>query len=785
MDAAALEAGFLLSVALFDDIINRYMRRRETGGKEMPRNNQRRSSASGIRHTNKKSRAKEIAAVILAALGVFMVFSIYTTSTGVVGDWLKTNLAGIFGYAVYALPVILLLVGILIFIARRRKIHGGKIAMVFLFLFALFPFLHLFDAGKLTDSMSEFGLFLKASFDLGSKSMQGTGLWSAIFAYPALKYVGDIGSYIIFAVIMLVSLIVLTNLSIRKMGAKIGQSFKREKEPKTELKTEGKARELYVGTVGGPENNRRPGRDGDEIVYRGIDEAHPGQVGQTELPRKRADHAADHWKAAETHFSHGQTDASYTKPPLALLGQAPEKRLPRSKEDLKRNARILEETLASFGITAKVVQISSGPTVTQYELQPAPGVKVSRITNLADDIALNLASPGVRIEAPIPGKAAVGIEVPNREISLVHLTEVVGTDEFVKHASPIAFPLGKDIAGNNVVADLSAMPHLLVAGATGSGKSVCINSFIIGMLFKSTPQEVRMIMIDPKVVELSGYNGIPHLLNPVVTDPKKAAGALAWVLNEMASRYKLFADKGAKDIKRFNELAPAMDLQRIPHIVVIIDELADLMMISPHEVEDAICRVAQLGRAAGVHLVVATQRPSVDVITGLIKANIPSRIAFAVSSQTDSRTILDTGGAEKLLGRGDMLYSTSNLPKPIRIQGAYISDKEVESVVQFVRGKSAPNYKADISEHIDRFDSGEDEDEADHDDMLPKAALIAIEFGQASTSLFQRRLRLGYSRAARLLDDLEEMGIISGRDGSKPRNVLINRGEYERIFGKD
>ncbi|MDP2892042.1 MAG: DNA translocase FtsK 4TM domain-containing protein [Bacillota bacterium] len=743
----------------------------------MPKASQGRKKLSSLTHSNKKSRSKEIAGVILAAIGVFLILSIYTSSTGDVGNLIKGFLSGVFGYAVYALPAIFIVIGILIFAARHRKLHGGKVALVLIFILALFPFLHIFESDKM--NQTDFWKFLESSYQLGSDSLTGTGLWSAILAFPALKYIGNVGAYILFAVIMLISVIVLTNLSIRKMGAKISQSIRNGREEKEEARKG----ELYVGTVGEPYDRRFVKKD-DEIVYSGLEEREsPQGRARADLQRRNEVSAGDAWKALNTRY-HGQTDAQYTKPPLSLLGQAPEHRLSRSKDDLRRNAHILEETLANFGISAKVVQISSGPTVTQYELQPAPGVKVSRITSLADDIAMNLATPGVRIEAPIPGKAAVGIEVPNREIALVHLSEVIGTDEYARHPSPIAFPLGKDIAGNNIIADLSNMPHLLVAGATGSGKSVCINSFIIGLLYKSTPQEVRMLMIDPKVVELSVYNGIPHLLNPVVTDPKKAASALAWVISEMTSRYQLFGDKGAKDIKRFNELAPAMDIAKVPHIVVIIDELSDLMFISPHEVEDSICRIAQLGRAAGIHLVVATQRPSVDVITGLIKANITSRIAFAVSSQIDSRTILDMGGAEKLLGRGDMLYTTSSLPKPIRIQGAFISDKEVESVVQFIKSRAAPNYKADIMTHINRY--GEEESGGEKcDDLLPRAAMVALEHGQASTSLLQRKLRVGYARAARLLDEMEEMGLVSGFDGSKPRNVLMNRSDYERIFGRE
>ncbi len=765
------------------------------------------SSRSSLTHTSAASRSKDIWAIILAALGLFLVISIYTeaagSTSGTFGYAIKSFFSGLFGYFVYALPVILIVLGILIFIARKKRIHGSKLGMIVLFLIALLPFLHTFavnatiSANSLDSTVASldpgkvsFGDFLLGSYKIGSESHAGTGLWSAIFVYPIWLLIGEIGSYILYAAIMLASIIILTNLSIRKVGQRIGETVSTMKENNRNGKSG-----LYVGKVEEPnaggyrkEREEPAGRPKDDIVFRGHFEEKENEKFTKTLQEHEAAKQTVKTQTApppENSLNHGQTDVEYIKPPLNMLSQAAmEKKSLRTKDDYRKNAHLLEETLANFGITAKVVQVSTGPAVTRYELQLAPGVKVSRITSLADDIALNLASQGVRIEAPIPGKAAVGIEVPNSEISIVRLSECIDTQEFSKHPSPIAFPLGKDIAGSNIIVDLGSMPHLLVAGATGSGKSVCINSFIAALLFKSSPQEVRLIMIDPKVVELSIYNGIPHLLIPVVTDPKKAAGALNWAITEMTSRYKLFAEKGAKDIKRFNELAPAMDLQKIPHIVVIIDELADLMMAAPREVEDAICRLAQLGRASGIHLIVATQRPSVDVITGLIKANIPSRIAFAVSSQVDSRTILDSGGAEKLLGRGDMLYSSSNLPKPIRIQGSYVSDKEVESVVSFVKAKSGPSYKNEILDHIDgKNEPAGTEQEDGRDELLSRAVEIVIESGQASTSLLQRKLRVGYARAARLIDDMEEMGIVGGYDGSKPRNVLINRSDYEKLFG--
>ena len=454
-----------------------------------------------------------------------------------------------------------------------------------------------------------------------------------------------------------------------------------------------------------------------------------------------------------------------------------------------KNARKLETTLKSFSVDAKVIQISRGPTVTRYELSPSQGVKVSKIVNLADDIALNLAASGIRIEAPIPGKAAVGIEVPNKETQSVYMRTLLESDAFKQHPSKLAFALGQDIAGNPVVTDIAKMPHLLIAGATGSGKSVCINTLITSILYKADPKEVKLLLVDPKVVELSVYNGIPHLLIPVVTDPKKAASALNWAVREMLQRYNDFAAHGVRDIKGFNKLMEEKgdEKGKMPQIVIIIDELADLMMAAPGEVEDAICRLAQMARAAGMHLVIATQRPSVDVITGIIKANIPSRIALSVSSQVDSRTILDMSGAEKLLGNGDMLFSPVGTSKPVRIQGCFLSDDEVESVVEFIKGQEKAEYDDEVIQEIDRQAAAEKkkgggaadaESDGDSDEMLPKAIEVVVEAQMASTTLLQRRLRLGYARAARLVDELESRGIVGPFEGSKPRKVLISKQQW-------
>ena len=463
----------------------------------------------------------------------------------------------------------------------------------------------------------------------------------------------------------------------------------------------------------------------------------------------------------------------YKFPPATLLAPGKSKKGADSREELRETAVKLVETLKSFGVEVKLLQVSRGPTVTRYELQPSVGVKVSKITNLSDDIALNLAASAVRIEAPIPGKAAIGIEVPNKEVTSVALRDVIESDEFKNAPSKLSVALGMDITGKAIIGDIAKMPHVLIAGATGSGKSVCINSIITSILYKADPNEVKLMMVDPKVVELGVYNGIPHLLVPVVTDPKKASGALGWAVSEMTRRYNLFAENGVRDLAGYNEVLELDGEDKLPQIVIIIDELSDLMMVAPKEIEDSICRLAQMARAAGMHLIIATQRPSVNVITGVIKANIPSRIAFAVSSHIDSRTILDSAGAEKLLGKGDMLFMPMGASKPTRIQGAFVSDKEVERIVEFIKDTSEASYDEDIKDKINAT-VGVEPDDADCDELLPKAIEIAVASGSISTSMVQRRLGVGYARAGRIIDQMEARGIISGADGSKPRNVLVS-----------
>lgn len=473
----------------------------------------------------------------------------------------------------------------------------------------------------------------------------------------------------------------------------------------------------------------------------------------------------------------------YVFPPISLLGRDPGNSSGSGILEQQKNGRKLEMTLKSFGVEARVINVSAGPTVTRYEVSPSQGVKVSKIVNLADDIALNLAASGIRIEAPIPGKAAVGIEVPNKETKSVYLRTVLESDAFRKHPSKLAFALGEDITGNPIVTDIAKMPHLLIAGATGSGKSVCINTLITSILYKADPKEVKLLLVDPKVVELSVYNGIPHLLIPVVTDPKKASAALNWAVREMLERYNDFAACGVRDIKGFNAMKEEKGEPeaKMPQIVIIIDELADLMMAAPGEVEDSICRLAQMARAAGMHLIIATQRPSVDVITGVIKANIPSRLAFAVSSGIDSRTILDMVGAEKLLGKGDMLFYPSGQSKPSRIQGAFVTDKEVEQIVDFLRKSSRPGYTQEMVDQITAVAKTASGPSEETDEFFEPAVDLILEKEKASVSMLQRQFRIGYNRAARLMDELERRGLVGPEEGSKPRKVLITRAQWEEM----
>ena len=533
-------------------------------------------------------------------------------------------------------------------------------------------------------------------------------------------------------------------------------------------------------------SNKRPNRllqldDTEEIL--GLDKDSENISGETSLPKRRMtgpteDVKLGHIQTSKTYVEEDnkliqenehEKFKNYKMPPISLLNKVSGGGDKKSKHRVLENARRLEKTLRDFGVDANINQVTVGPTITRYEIQPSPGVKVSKIVNLTDDIALSLAAKSIRMEAPIPGKSAIGIEVPNDESQMVSIREIIDSDEFKNFKSPLVMGLGKDVAGRIIVGDIGKMPHLLIAGSTGSGKSVCVNTLITSIMYKAKPDEVKLMLIDPKVVELANYNGIPHLLVPVVTDAKKAANALGWAVSEMNRRYKLFAENQVKDISSYNEKSD----DPLPKIVIIIDELADLMMVSANDVEDHICRLAQMARAAGMHLIVATQRPSVDVITGVIKANIPSRIAFAVSSQTDSRTIIDMGGAEKLLGKGDMLFYPLGAAKPVRLQGAFISEAESENIIDYVKKEAGEiSYAGDIEESISSINT---ERSGDEDELLYDAISFVVANGQASSSMLQRKYKIGFNRAARLIDNMEERGIVGPSEGSKPRKVLISQ----------
>jgi len=581
-------------------------------------------------------------------------------------------------------------------------------------------------------------------------------------------------------------------------------SFENEEEEEEEELTDEERRKLAIleaNTIEGhtvPHSFTREGMTHGELSDRRIENAAKKEesaetAGNKSVSQSQAKQVAPADKKDEEKQEEKRKILPYTFPTYDLL-KKPEASREADINELAATARKLEETLKSFGVSVKVTDASCGPAVTRYELHPEQGVKVSKITALADDIKLNLAAADIRIEAPIPGKAAVGIEVPNKENSIVYFRELIEDRKFKESKSKVAFGVGKDIAGQVTITDIAKMPHLLIAGATGSGKSVCINTLIMSILYKARPDEVRFIMIDPKVVELSVYNGIPHLLLPVVTDPKKASGALAWAVSEMNRRYKEFADQHVRDIKSYNKRVGEDSVNWMPQIVIIVDELADLMMVSGKEVEESICRLAQLARAAGIHLVIATQRPSVNVITGLIKANVPSRIAFQVSSNVDSRTILDGAGAEKLLGKGDMLFAPASLPKPIRVQGAFISDSEVGAVVDFIREHNSPAEEGNVEAEVELAAQSSDTEDKEtaaketnngpddgFDEYFDEAGKFIIEKKKASIGLLQRAYRIGFNRAARIMDQLAESGVVSEEDGTKPRTILMTLDEFAEV----
>ncbi|MDU4959717.1 MAG: DNA translocase FtsK 4TM domain-containing protein [Sporomusaceae bacterium] len=699
----------------------------------------------------------ELRGILLIAAGLFAIICLYSSNVGSVGAVTARVLRYAFGAGAPLLPLLTVIVGSRYLASRRQFAYSIR----------FWSFLALYGLGL---ALFHHSLIPAGQEILPENLIPGGGLVGGMLLFIARNLFGYYGALIVLLAFSLCFLLLCTTWSLSRTI-----SLAREKASESV----DRARESLAASW-------QEAQAEDETEFFDQEKWERERPAERPLPLKAVEPAAapapdkrEEEPVAVINELPMSGDRQYIVPPLSLLAKNTKPRSLKMQRELQDNSRLLEETLANFGVGAKIVNTCQGPTVTRYEIEPAPGVKVSKIVNLADDIALKLAASGVRIEAPIPGKAAIGIEVPNKETASVPLRDVLESEPFQKASSPLTVALGKDIAGQPIIADLAKMPHVLVAGATGSGKSVCINTLITSVLFKATPEQVKFILIDPKVVELSNYNGIPHLMTEVVTDPKRAASTLRWAVQEMERRYALFASASVRDIGRYNELNPELFL---PLVVIIIDELADLMMVSPVDVEDAICRLAQMARAAGLHLVLATQRPSVDVITGTIKANIPSRISFAVSSQIDSRTILDMAGAEKLIGKGDMLYSPQGSNKPVRVQGAFISDNEVEELMSFIRKQGEPVY----NEEIPAFEPVMAEQEGNHsfeDEMLEEAVRMVLETGQASVSMLQRKFRIGYTRAARLIDTMEEMKIVGPNVGSKAREIIMTSDQvYTKYF---
>ena len=764
----------------------------------------------------------DTAVVILIVAGILSGVLIYFKS-GYIGEQLSTILGGIFGIVKYIVPIGIFTIAIML-IRNSKDYVVSKLIQYGIVLSCICTVLSIFEIAitKNLTMNDDFSSIVERGYYLGSGNCGG-GAIGAIVSFPLIRLLGipgtvifTIGLAIIFMVFMFgfkptefISKMLddmnigrrtdnseEKNLNGEKVETKRERKL-REKEEKRQRELEEKRRQAeeieQLQIKLGENNLKKYNHSEDDLVPMGMKKSKKNEGEDPEYIEgnlfKQEDEKKEDAKKEVLQLEHAVIveDEHYEYPPINLLSKNTKKVNKAGARALTDTAAKLQKTLYSFGVSAKVEDVSVGPAITRYELKPAEGVRVSKIANLADDIALNLAAETIRIEAPIPGKQAVGIEVPNKEKEAVHLRDVVETEEFANNKSKLSVALGKDVAGHVVIADIAKMPHVLIAGSTGSGKSVCINTVITSIIYNAKPSEVKLVMVDPKVVELSVYNGIPHLLIPVVTDPRKAAGALAWAVQEMDDRYNKFATKGVRDLKGYNQ---AMEKDgeggKLPQIVIIIDELADLMMVAAKDVEDAICRLAQKARAAGMHLVIATQRPSVDVITGLIKANVPSRIAFAVSSQVDSRTILDMVGAEKLLGKGDMLFSPAGSSKPTRIQGAFVSDDEVEKIVDFVKANGTAKYSEAILESIENSNKtdkelAEETDDDDTDPFLMEAMDVVVETGQASTSFIQRKFKVGYARAGRIIDQLEERGVISGYQGSKPRQVLMTKERLEEL----
>lgn len=817
----------------------------------MPQKTTTKKSSSASRKTTKAvSEARRLHrnrmwSTVLFIIGIFLIFVTWLKGEALWSS-MQSVLWGLFGVSAAFLSPVVIYVAIMLALDKSKRAVLSKLIQGFMLIMLvspLFELIYSFKSGTQAFSGGDFNDIITALYQNGSANRQGGGALSIFIGGGLSALFGNVGAFIVIILLIVLFVMLLTNVTpvdiwnsiagtTKKIRTSIDESseeaalrrLEREKqaaEAKAEQeKLEQKKKEerseridiakFVTDDMPAPaevaEKSRKLEKEKKKKRERMPADFIPADKPQQSEPVQSTE-AADAEQPATVIESNtvnpiyvdkdGQTtliemgDASvsdYAAPPIDLLNK-PERSI--SADDVRletdKNSETLVQTLKSFGVSTRVVGIHRGPSVTRYELQPAAGVKVSRITNLVDDIALNLAASGVRIEAPIPGKAAVGIELANKVRETVCMRDVIDSDEFRNASGKLCFPVGKDVEGKIVMGDISKMPHMLIAGTTGSGKSVFTNSIIMSVLYNASPDEVKLILVDPKKVEFPVYNGIPHLLIPVVTDVKKAAGALGWAVTEMLKRYKLFEDNAVKDLNDYNNLAKdSEELKPLPKILIIVDELADLMMAAPKEVEDSICRLAQLARAAGMHLVIATQSPRVDIVTGLIKANIPSRVALRVSNQIDSRVILDEGGAEKLLGNGDLLYKPVGADKPLRVQGSFVVTNEIKRVADYLRAQSSSQYDEEVATEIEKHipvpkgekpHGAEDDSSGAHDDMTERAIDAVVEAGQASTSYLQRKLKLGYARAARIMDELEQMGIVGPADGAKPREVRLTKAQ--------
>ena len=755
---------------------------------------------------------RQLTSVVLFGLGVFFAAVVYIPGENF-WNVMQNFFFGIFGVFTYIFPLFLIIIAVLCALDKLNARILLRTRLSFIVGVLVLSAVDIFTADK---PLLPFFKHLGEAYKDGAGS---GGFIGALIGHPISAAFGRTGAAITVIILIFVLLMIITGTTLIALFKSIAKPVKKIEESAQAAYKERAERKINPDIDLPVDDAITPVREKittqtiaekkKKLISSYLDEDIPDEeiteessVGiDTAISAAKKEATADDStknsseKIPDEEIEIKMEQESYKFPPIELLKADVSGNSALAERELEQTAERLVKSLQSFGVETRVVDISRGPTVTRFELQPSAGVKISKITNLADDIALNLATAGVRIEAPIPNKAAVGIEVPNKASNVVHIRDILESSAFTGSKSKLTIALGKDIGGNAIVGDISKMPHGLIAGATGSGKSVCINSIIMSILYKARPDEVKLIMIDPKVVELGIYNGIPHLLVPVVTNPRKAASTLGWAVSEMEKRYQMFAASNVRDLDGYNKLAEQNEeMVKMPRVVIIIDELADLMMTAPKEVEDSINRIAAKARAAGMHLIIATQRPSVDVVTGVIKANIPTRVAFAVSSQVDSRTILDIAGAEKLLGRGDMLFNPIGSNKPSRVQGCYVGDDEVEAVVDFVKKGQSSEYDQEVIDEIERQAALDKKDknissndgDDDSDPMFNSAVEVAVENGQISTSMLQRKLKLGYARAARIIDQMHERGIVGPFEGSKPRQVLITAEEWlERKAGEE